>query len=193
MVEAASVPYATLGNTLTNSFKGIADAIDGYQKLKTELNTQHYLDQLDAYADPNKLEAARQNGAIEALRNSYGRYFDRKATRGSDEARLNSLQEVEKGHQQYTDMITRAAQRGLVNQAQQMIMNGVSADKVNDFINRNNLLESEDLRKFQMDWTKHTSGLALDKARIAYSTFQLNEAMAKAREEAQRKVLLAMT
>lgn len=178
MVEAASVPYATLGNTLTNSFKGIADAIDGYQKLKTELNTQHYLDQLDAYADPNKLEEARQNGALQALRQSYGRYFDRAGTREADESRLKSLQEIAKSNQAYNDFQTDVAQRDDVNEGIAMIAKGASLNDVANYVQAKKLRDAQALIDFFHNNREHNDKSLLTRSQA--DTYQANAANTRA-------------
>lgn len=137
------------------------------------------------------------NGDIAKLKESYGRYIDHKAVRGADESRINSLQELAKGHQEHKDMTTRVVQRELVNQAQNLIAQG-KHNEANKLIVDNNLMDARNLYEFSdklknssADRALTSSNINLNKSKISRNAFELEQAKLKAAEEAEEKATQA--
>ncbi|MCQ9329529.1 hypothetical protein [Pelistega suis] len=88
------------------------------------------------------------NGNIAKLKESYGRYIDHKAVRGADESRINSLQELAKGHQEHKDRLQEVAERQTVNQIQTLIAKGDLAGANKLMSGNPNLLKTAALAKY---------------------------------------------
>ena len=115
-------------------------------------NTQDYLDQVAAVADPSQLASPEVQAQLAQARLGYGDNIDRAATRTAVDQRLNQLQQAASATQKYNDAQEEVAQRPVLEDLAAKLYSGDTAG-YNQVLADNSLRDEAGLRKQLQSYT----------------------------------------
>jgi len=116
------------------AIKAVQDTKDGFEKGRTDRNTQEFMSQLQQYGSSEELAAAQQSGALADLRSQFGSMVDQDKV-GADAVtdRVTNLQGRETAQYDRDQMLTERTEKPLVDAMNASIANidlGQSADSL---------------------------------------------------------------
>jgi hypothetical protein len=138
LFEGANRSFDRALGSLDNIITDRSKRQDANQATRVDNNTQSFLDQLSQYRTPEELQAAQESGAIDTLRQEYGRNIDRGVARNGANDQLNTLRTRETAEIEYQDKAREVAERDIKDQFGQLVNSG-------DFDGARSLLDSNEL------------------------------------------------
>lgn len=131
-------------NNLGDLLKERSQIQDANIETQRSNNTNAFLDQLSQYRTPEELQTAISTGAVDQLRQQFGRNIDAGQVRGAADQRLASLQQQTVANNAFQDDATQRQQRPIADQAGQLIAQGKFSD-AQALLNQHELLNESKL------------------------------------------------
>jgi len=98
------------------AIKAVQDTKDGFEKGRTDRNTQEFMSQLQQYGSSEELAAAQQSGALADLRSQFGSMVDQsKVSADAVTDRVTNLQGRETAQYDRDQMLTERADKPLID------------------------------------------------------------------------------
>lgn len=119
--------FAQAGNTLLRTLDQFQRVQQQNAGIIRQNNTQDFLDQVAAVADPTQLASPETQAQLDAARLAYGANIDRAAARNAVPQQLASLQKAAVATQQYNDVQQEVAERPVLEDLAQKLYSGDTA------------------------------------------------------------------
>jgi len=170
------------------AIKAARDTKDGFEKGRTDRNTQAFMSQLQQYGSSEELAAAQESGALADLRGQFGSMVDQdKVSADAVTDRVTNLQGLETAQYDRDQMLTERAEKPLVDAMNVSIADidlGQSADSLKS------VLTNQEKQIDEMDVSDGTKAKLLGNVekRLAASQGQFRDNRDDSQDQTDRTV-----